>query len=211
MRGSAWLVVCMACVPPDTDSGAGPGQYPPARTIGECSPMRPGTAPPTNEVDLTALMQEVRLDLFPQIASIPLDLVELDSETDYFQANVDFGTVSEPAFERDYRVLYNPKLFEDGPSQPAIAAILAHELTHILDYTQMESSELVEFGIWYATSDAAEYERQTDESTMWLGCADGLIDYRVWLYDNIPADSVEDKQRSYFTPEQIREWVAEHS
>ncbi|MFT6817913.1 MAG: hypothetical protein ACJATT_001724 [Myxococcota bacterium] len=211
MRVAVSLLLWMACGPRGADSGTDLGTDTPVRTIGVCSPMRPGTAPPTNEADLEALMQEVRLELFPQLASIPLDLVELDSETDYFQANLDFGTVSDPPFERDYRVLYNPSLFEDGPTQPAIAAILAHEMTHILDYTEMESSELVEFGIWYATSDTAEYERQTDESAMWLGCAEGLIDYRLWLYDNIPADAVEDKERTYFTPDEIREWVAEHS
>ncbi len=211
MRGPALLVLCMACEAPDASTETDLGTETPARTIGACSPMRPGTAPPANAAELEALMLEVRRELFPQLTTVPLALVELDSETDYFQANLDFGTVGESPMERDYRVLYNPQLFDNGPSQPAIAAILAHELTHILDYTEMESPELVEFGIWYATGDTAEYERQTDESALWLGCADGLIDYRVWLYDNIPADAVEDKERTYFTPDQIREWVAARS
>ena len=208
MRWLSFLMMTASCGPAMTDTTDAPS---PQRTVGTCSPMRAGTPAPANATELEALMQEVRTELFPELATIPLSLVELDSETDFFQANLDFGTVNEPPLERAYRVLYNPRLFDNGPSQPAIAAILAHELTHILDYTQMESSELVEFGIWYATSDVAEYERETDESALWLGCAEGLTDYRIWLYDNIPADAVPDKERTYFTPDEIEAWVADHS
>lgn len=204
------LVLLAACSTPHADSETDSGSDTPARVVGTCSPMRPDVAPPTSAGELDSLLHEVRDALFPELVAVSLTLVELDSETDYFQANLDYGTVSAPPLERDYRILYNPRLFEGGPSQPAIVAILAHELTHIVDYTEMESSELVEFGIWYATSDTADYERQTDEAALWLGCADGLIDYRVWLYNNIPDSAVEDKERTYYTPDQIREWVAEH-
>ena len=142
--------------------------------------------------------------------TLSLDLVPLQSETDYFQANLDYGTILDEPFERDYRVLYNPVLFEDPPSQPAVAAILAHELSHIRDYTEMDSTELVEFGVWYASEDTAEYERATDESALWLGCADGLVQYREWLYSHIPPDAVDEKRRVYMTPGEIQDWVTAH-
>ena len=177
-------------------------------TVGVCSPMRAEDAPPRSAAELSTLVDEVRGALFPELSTASIDLVELDSETDFFQANLDLNTTSAPPFERGYRLLFNPQLFDDPPSQPAFAAILAHELTHIRDYTEMDGEELIRFGIWYATSDTAEYERETDEHALWLGCGDGLIDYRVWLYTHIPTDAVAEKERVYFTPDDIRTWQA---
>jgi len=172
--------------------------------------MRPGTTAPTDETQMRALVDEVHQAVFPELSEVSIDLVQLESETDFFQANLDLGTVSEPPLERAYRVLYNPHLFDNPPDQSAVAAILVHELTHILDYTEMNSEQLIEFGIWYATSDTAEYERATDEEALWRGCAEGLIAYREWLYEQLDAEDADEKRRVYFTPSEIREWQTTH-
>ncbi len=178
--------------------------------VGQCSVMRTNAAAPTSEQELAELFDEVRDALFPEMADISITLVELDSETDFFQSSLHLSTASDPPRERSYRLLFNPVLFDDPPSQPAIAAILAHELTHTGDYLDMDTAELVEFGIWYATGDTAEYERETDEGALWLGCGQGLIEYREWLYAHIPADAIAEKQRVYYTPDEIRSWMDEH-
>ncbi len=176
--------------------------------VATCSPMRPDDPPPADEIALAALVQEVQATLYPRLRSAPIELVPLDSETDFFQANLDLSTVSAPPLDRSYEVYANPRLFDDPPSQPAIVAILAHELGHIEDYTWMTAEELVTFGLWYATSDTAAYERRTDERALRLGCAAGLLEYREWLYDHIPEDAVAEKQRVYYTPAEIEAWVS---
>ena len=204
MRRVACLLLVACSSSNDSDTA------PAIRTVGTCPPMRPGAPPPTDLDAVQALVDDVRAELFPELDGASIEVVELDSETDYFQANLDISTVGESPLERAYRVLANPLLFDDPPSQPAVAAILAHELTHVRDYTELDSAELVEFGLWYATEDTAAYERETDEHALWLGCADGLIAYREWLYAHIPASALADKQRSYYTPDEIREWQRLH-
>lgn len=203
------LVGCLllaACTAAPSDDTA-----PVERSVGQCSPMRAGAPAPTELSAVQTLADEVQSALFPELTGASIEVVELDSETDYFQANLDIGTVGDPPLERAYRVLANPRLFDDPPSQPAVAAILAHELTHIRDYTELDGAELVEFGLWYATEDTAAYERETDEHALWLGCGDGLIAYREWLYAHIPAEAVPDKERSYYTPAEIRAWQEAHA
>ena len=52
-----------------------------------------------------------------------------------------------------------------------------HEFKHVLDYTEMNTNTLVEFGLWYADEDVAEYERATDEFALERGSATGLIEF----------------------------------
>ena len=86
-----------------------------------------------------------------------------------------------------------------------------HELKHVMDYSQMNTSELIEFGIWYGSADIAEYERQTDLFTLEKGCGTGLIAFRNWLYGQVTDEVKAEKQRQYYTPEEIQQWMDEQS
>ena len=106
-------------------------------------------------------------------------------------------------------MLYNPAMFPDPPSRIAAGAIIIHELKHVLDYTGMDSDELVDFGLWYASGDdISDYEKQTDEYALESGCAEGLSAYREWVYAHIPKEDLEEKMETYYTPDEIAAWVA---
>ncbi|MFT5687105.1 MAG: hypothetical protein ACI8RZ_008062 [Myxococcota bacterium] len=173
-----------------------------------CAERFTGDAPST-EADIVALVESAREGFFPTMSEVSLEVVTMESDDSYFVANLDLTTISEEPLERGYRVLYNPAMFADPPSSLAAGAILVHELKHVLDYTGMDSDELVEFGFWYASGDdISEYEKQTDEYALTSGCAEGLSAYREWVYAHIPAEDLEEKRDTYLTPEEIAAWVA---
>ena len=89
-----------------------------------------------------------------------------------------------------------------------LEGVLAHELKHIRDYSEMDFDALNEFVAWYMTTDdISEYERETDEYALGLGCGLALRAYREWLYEHIDAEAVEQKRYDYYTPEEIDAWL----
>ncbi len=159
--------------------------------------------------ELRILLNEVRSNLYPQLDGVRIDLEPIVSETVYFNAAFDPANVEMPPRERRYIIGYNRRLFDAPPSYAAVVAVLAHELKHVLDYTEMDTEALIEFALWYMREDIAEYERATDEHALIVGCALALREFRVWLYDHIPPDAVEEKRRCYYTPEEIDAWMAD--
>jgi len=129
------------------------------------------------------------------------------SPSSFFSANFELSTLGEEPLDRDYIVHYSTLQFDQPPPANAVLAILAHELKHVRDYTEMDAAEVTEFGLWYVTSDVSAYERETDEHSLQLGCGEGLIEFREWLYE-VVTDEVEAQKRvDYYTPEEIREWM----
>lgn len=194
-------VLASACAPPATVDP--PDPLP-------CDEMWADTPPPATAEDLRTLLASARTRFYPQLLGIVLRLDDdLRTAGGYFVAQPDLATIDERPEDRLYTVRANPALLDDPPSASAVGAILVHELKHILDFALMDKDELTSFGLWYGiTDDVSEYERITDEYALALGCAEGLKEYRVWLYDHIPQEDLEEKREDYFTPEEIDAWVA---
>jgi hypothetical protein len=201
-RGVATVLLAACSTPPEPE---------PADTVPTCAEaMAAGTAP-TSMDELPAILAAVQAERVPELDGVEITLGELSADDSFFVANLDLSTASRPGPERAYTVNANPRMFEEpGPPFDAVYAILVHELKHIVDYVGMPTDELVTFGLWYASGDVAEYERETDEFTLERGCATGLKSYRVWLYDRIDAEAVAGKRRDYYTPEEIDAWVADN-
>lgn len=165
-------------------------------------------APPASADDVEALTEIAIAHYASPLDEVDLRYTAISGDSVFFQANLDITTIEEEPLERTYTIQYNPALFSSPPSRAAVGAILVHELRHVLDYTEMTSEELAEFAAWYITEDVSAYERQTDEYALEQGCGDGLIAYREWLYEAIPPEDVADKQYNYYTPDEIRAWMA---
>jgi hypothetical protein len=195
-----------------------------AVTLTACSPATQGPDPldcddawadvaaPTSEEELHAIFTDARVRFFPELAPYVLRLdLDISSADAFFIAQPDLSTIEEPPRDRLYVVRGNPTLLDDPPSATAVGAILVHELKHIRDYTEMDTDELVNFGLWYGIAeDVSEYERETDEHALRKGCAEGIKAYRAWLYEHIPEESVAAKREDYFTPEEVDAWVADN-
>lgn len=167
-----------------------------------------------SESRLLDLLGEVHEVLWPELAGM---VIEVDDETDlaYFRASISTDTtLNEENTDRVFVVSYDPVVLADPPSAVALAAILAHELGHVFDYTSMNVEEYLQFGLWYGAQDPAEsdelaaYERQTDEAALHRGCAAGLAEMREWIYAHATPEVLAEKQRNYYTPAEIEAWTA---
>jgi hypothetical protein len=155
---------------------------------------------------IQASLDGVRTALYDELEGIPIELQAISSTTSFFAASVDLSSLDGTTENRRYVVQYAEELLALEPPADGVVAILAHELAHVLHYTGLEQQELIDFALWYAQGDIADYERQTDEQTLRRGCASGLIAYREWLYSVVDAETRAEKQRDYYTPEEIRAW-----
>lgn len=175
---------------------------------GEDTASSPQSCPQLMATDGTVEqhLERVQRHLFPGLEGVPVELHrDLTSDQDFFTAAPDLTTLDQRP--RTYRVRTNVDIDALGVPRDAIVAILAHELKHVLDYTAMTDVEVVDFGLWYAEGDIAEYERATDLGSLERGCGEGLIAYRQWLYGVVDPETLEQKQRDYMTPEEIRSWM----
>jgi len=195
------LLSALACAPTETAT-------PPDKTTGNCDFHLEDSPPPASPEQLSELLDLARASAHPDLGEVAVDLDVMESDSDYFVANLDLSTFASPPEERRYLVFYNSLLFDDPPSYAAIGAILVHELKHVADYTQMDAEELAEFAVWYAQGDIAEYERETDEYALQVGCGPGLIEYREWLYARIDDETRAEKERDYYTPDEIEAWMS---
>ena len=175
-----------------------------------CTALLTGDPPPRSTEEVEAIVEGLRPVLYPELEGVAIDLTVGNREGDFFWAMVDVATANDPPRERGYQVFHDLDLFDDPPPHDAVVAILAHEIRHIADYAEMEAEDLGHFVYWYMTEDVADYERETDEHALALGCGPGLIEFRRWLYDHVDAETVEQKRRDYYTPEEIEAWMANH-
>lgn len=198
-----WLL--LACTGPELDSA-------PPEPDCRCANVAHVGEPISTELGLLAELAAVREASFPELAGVNVG-VEAVVDLQYFRAWTELDTINEAPEARTYTVQYDPEVLSDPPGAEALAAVLAHELGHVLDYLAMDSTELLEFGVWYGSQDSATsdelsaYERATDEVALERGCATGLSAFREWLYARVEGDVEIDKRRNYYSPEEIAAWV----
>lgn len=200
-----------ACGPDAVTPAPAPKTWPAwdPRTL--CETSTQGLLAPTSQSDLQDILEQVQAAFYPQLAGVDVRLQVMQSASDYFASFTDVTTVSLPPLQRTYYVRFNPRLFSEPASYAAVAAIIAHELGHVVDYTQKDTDALVQFALWYGTaSDVSAYEHTTDERSLSLGCGTGLKAYREWLYAHVSTATMVQKEHDYYTPAQIDAWMAEH-
>ena len=167
---------------------------------------------PRNHEQLAELFDLARAEIYPEFAPADVDLQGITIDGGFFQANFDISTTESPPLQRAYRVQYEQTFLDDPPSRAATIAVLMHELKHVKDYVDKDSTELAEFIAWYITTDdVSEYERATDLYVLEQGCGSALIEFRYWVYTHVGEEHMERYLRNYWTPEQIEAWMEEHS
>ena len=95
-------------------------------------------------------------------------------------------------------------MFERSAPDVGIRAILAHELAHVLFYRQQNRLSLIKLAGLIHGGVNARFERRTDLIAIERGYGPGLIEYREWLYENVPANKIAEKRRDYFSTDEIR-------
>lgn len=148
------------------------------------------------------LLLDVRLASFPWLTNTDIRLRTFGSHADYFQAR--FSILH---FFFAKRMQYVIRV-NDGPgirTAPADAdrAILAHELAHVQYYASGNRIHLLGLIRFSCARYRRNFERQADLEAIQLGYAQGLKNYRLWLYQHVSAKALLEKKRDYLSPEEI--------
>lgn len=153
-----------------------------------------------SRADVSRYLQRVQQRSFPELEGRHLE-VGLFSEADsFFQSNFEPLSLLTP--RPRYRIEVNPALLSDPCPPEALEAVLAHELSHTLDYQRGGPAGVLGIGLWLL-SDTPAYEHRTDLQAILRGYGPGLIAYRRWLYARLDPEQLARKRATYYTPEQI--------
>jgi hypothetical protein len=147
------------------------------------------------------LIDKVIASSYPELEGSDIRVKMFRSRSDYFKAR--FGYPQYFFTRMRYLVFVNPRVFELQAPEEGVRAIIAHELAHLIYYKRRNRVELV--GLVRLTSKrfTASFERWADLKAISLGYGEGLKEYREWLYRNVPSSKLADKQRNYFSPDEI--------
>jgi hypothetical protein len=167
---------------------------------------------PVTKEELVDKINEIKAQYFPELNQVELKLEILKSDAYFLQTCIHIPTALRAPLKRTYGIQVNENVFKCSPSSAAIKAILIHEISHINDYTKMSGGKLIRFALKYATNKKfrTRYERETDETALKGGQAQGLKEYRDWVYQWLSPKQLEIKKRYYYTPEEIDQWLIEN-
>ncbi len=153
-------------------------------------------------VSAPAALSRVESASYPELGRRDVRLRAFRSSTDFLQTRFSIARFLLPLPMR-YFIEVNPAMFDRAVPEVGLCAILAHELGHVVELGS--GNRLRRIGLVRLLSKhyTAGFERRTDLVAIERGYAQGLIAYRRWVYQNIPASSVARKRENYFTPEEI--------
>jgi hypothetical protein len=151
---------------------------------------------------------ETRKNYFPELVNTKIKVTTFNSDNYFLQAQPEMKTIFNKTGKRTYEVQLNLRLLACPPEMDALQAILVHELEHVKDYESWTSTKIAGHALKYVTNNKfrTKYERETDLKTMLKGLSQGLIGYRLWVYQWLNPKQLKIKQRYYFTPEEILDW-----
>ncbi len=146
-----------------------------------------------------SLVQDVRKASYPELEKKNVVVRPLHSDSDYFQARF---SVPRFFFARMRYIVYaNPNVTAAPPD--GTRAIVAHELAHVLYYSQRKRIRLLGLVRLLSPASNARFERQTDIRAIDRGYGEGLKSFRAWVYQHVPPEKLAAKKRNYLTPEEI--------
>ncbi len=159
-------------------------------------------AAPTPIERARELVDEVRNASYPELVGVRIQIRELSSESDYFRSRPDLVRTMLPARMR-YVIFVNPRVFALGAPDDGVRAIVAHELGHMVYYRRGCRLRLLGLARLARSGFRQRFERWADLQAISRGYADGLKTYREWLYRHVPAKSLAEKHRDYYSPQDI--------
>lgn len=157
----------------------------------------------TNPIEKTQkIVAEIIEKSYPELINERVKVQKFKSDSDYFQSRFSFTRFL--TFRRpEYIIFVNPKVYELNAPENGVRAIIAHEIGHILYYSRKNHFQLLGLVNLSTAGFTQKFERRTDLEAIKRGYGEGLMAYRNWLYEHIPANKVAAKKRNYFTPEEI--------
>jgi hypothetical protein len=165
-----------------------------------CVPVAPGqpVAPEWAE----QLVRNVQSSSFPELAKKDIRIDQFTSDSDYFQARF-----SIPRFILGRRMRYVIRVNSGATLLPAPEdarqAIVAHELAHLAYYAKGNRLHLLGLLRFPGKGFRERFEKRADVEALKRGYAQGLKQYRIWLYEHVTPSSLVEKKRDYLSPDEI--------
>jgi hypothetical protein len=138
------------------------------------------------------LVEQVRTKSFPELAGVRIAVRPLHSKSDFFQARF--------SLRRKYTVYANPMAVD----APGLAAIVAHELEHIVYYRTHNRLQWLGLMALMSEGKQAKFEKAADYGAIRRGYGERLAQYRHWLYAHVDPKTAARKRRVYLTPDEIK-------
>jgi len=148
------------------------------------------------------LVGEIRSSSFPELAKKDIRVRLFGGESDYFQARF---SISRFIFMRrmQYVVRVNSGATLHTAPEEGRRAILAHELAHLVYYAKGNRLHLLTLLRFPSKAFRERFEKGADLEAIKRGYAQGLRQYRAWLYRHVPPDALAEKRRDYLSPDEI--------
>lgn len=152
------------------------------------------------------IIAEIVEKSYPELKDAKIRVKTFDSKANYFQSQFSISRFLTCRTLR-YNLYVNPEVFNKNAPEDAVRAIVAHELAHIFYYSERNRFELLGLVSLINKGFTTKFERRADLEAIDRGFGEGLIKYRQWLYQNIPAKNLAEKKRNYFSPEEIEKML----
>jgi hypothetical protein len=147
-------------------------------------------------------IQRVERSAFPELVHIDLRVHAFRSQSDYFRTRFSWSHFL-LLMRMRYFVDVNPALLQRQAPSDGVCAILVHGFAHVVSLSR--GNRIRRLGLIRLISEryTVKVERGADLEAIHRGYGDGLKAYRTWVYNHIPPDRLQQKLRTYFSPEEI--------
>ena len=182
-------------------------QSSPAAQVADCPTTDDQATSPGGEANdsiatVRREIQRVGRSSFPELVHIDLRVRAFRSQSDYFRTRFSWSRFL-LLMRMRYFVDVNPALLQRQAPSDGTCAIVAHELVHVTSLSR--GNRIRRLGLIRLISEryTVKFERGADLEAIHRGYGDGLKAYRTWVYNHIPPDRLQQKLRTYFSPEEI--------
>ncbi|MGE0815828.1 MAG: hypothetical protein AB7O28_13770 [Vicinamibacterales bacterium] len=164
--------------------------------------VAPAAAQVRSLAEAEAVVHELVATRFPELAHRRIQVRALAARGDYFRTSFSVRRyfLIEPM---RYVIKVNPEVWLQGAPDDGVRAILAHELSHVVQLSRGPRIRRLGLVRLLRERSEARFERQADLDALARGFGPGLKAYRAWLYGHVPADVLPEKRAHYFGPEEI--------
>jgi hypothetical protein len=151
------------------------------------------------------LVREVRSCSFPELLDRDIRVRQFAGSSDYFQARFSIWRFL-TARRMHYLIRVNSAAALLAAPEEGKRAIIAHELAHVAYYANGNRLRLLGLIRLASPGFRQRFEKRADVEALRRGYAQGLKQYRIWLYQHVSASVLQEKRRDYLTPEEIDTW-----
>jgi hypothetical protein len=155
------------------------------------------------------LVRDIRASSFPELSDADVRVRPFTSDCDYFRARFSIVRFFFAKKMRYFIEVNSTSAILTVPDA-GVRAIVAHELAHVAYYASDNRLHLFRLLRLANKGFRERFEKRADADAIRRGYAQGLKQYRLWLYAHVPANALREKKRDYLSPKEIDALAGKH-